>query len=106
MQDTSLKIQFPELFHMSSNPLAKVADHFKGGTFKINFRRTLTASDSGRFEELKTLMSHVSLDNTDDEVHWVLERSKNFTTKSLYRFIKDGDVRSKVSKEIWKSKVP
>jgi hypothetical protein len=45
-------------------------------------------------------------DNRVDQVLWTLENKKLFTTKSLYYFLTDRGVKSRVAGFIWKSKVP
>jgi hypothetical protein len=39
-------------------------------------------------------------------VIWALDKSKTFTTQSMYRFMTDGGIRKDMYKNIWKSKVP
>lgn len=82
---------------MASVEKAKVAECFEEGTFSIHFRRTLTPAELQSYEDLKSLMSPIKLDNLDDEIHWALDKSRNFTTKSLYRFMLDGGIRSRIS---------
>ena len=106
IQDTPLKIQFPELFKMVFDALAKVVDCVENDTFGINFRRALTPLELRSYDELKILMSSVNLDNLDDEVHWALEKSRNFSTKSLYCFVLHGGIRSKICGRTWGCKVP
>lgn len=45
-------------------------------------------------------------DNRADCVQWALEKKKHFTTKSLYRFLTDRGVCSRVAGYVWKGKIP
>jgi hypothetical protein len=45
-------------------------------------------------------------DNRADCVQWALDKKKHFTTKSLYIFLTNRDVNSRVAGFIWKSRVP
>jgi len=41
-----------------------------------------------------------------DEVEWALEKSKSFTTKSLYKFLMHRGVQVKDAENIWKTSLP
>ena len=56
----------------------------------------------GLLEDLQA----VSLNSNHDSVVWALESNKKFTTKSLYRFLTDCGVASRMAKYIWKGKLP
>jgi hypothetical protein len=45
-------------------------------------------------------------DSAQDELEWALDKSKNFTTKSLYRFLNHRGVIIANSKNMWKTKLP
>ena len=60
-----------------------------------------------RWSELENILQGVSLvPDQSDSVKWVLESKGNFTTKSLYRFITNRGVISRVAGYIWKCKIP
>jgi hypothetical protein len=52
------------------------------------------------------VLSNVVITGEDDVVSWALTPSKTFTTSSLYKFLTYGGVTSKITKKIWKCKVP
>lgn len=45
-----------------------------------------------------------STKDVPDEIHWNLEKTGTFTTRSMYRFINDGGIHAR--DVIWKVKVP
>jgi hypothetical protein len=45
-------------------------------------------------------------DNRAGKVVWALEKKSLFTTKSMYRFLTDRGVTSRVAGFIWRSKAP
>jgi hypothetical protein len=104
---TPLKIQFPDLYKFSDDPRALVADCGSTDGWEVGFRRTLTVNEMEQRDALFAILQGVTLDSTGrDEVSWAFEKSKNFTTKSLYRFITHRGVRLDNSKNIWKTKLP
>ena len=48
----------------------------------------------------------VDLNSNLVSVIWALESNKRFSTKSLYRFLTDCGVASKMASYIWKAKLP
>jgi hypothetical protein len=104
---TPLKIQFPDLYKFCDDPEALVADYFSADGWEIGFRRTLTVGEAEQRNALLEKLQEVVIDPTHkDEVVWVLDKSKNFTTKSLYRFITYRGVGVANAKNIWKTKLP
>jgi hypothetical protein len=104
---TPLKIQFPDLYKFSDDLGALVADCDSTHGWEVGFRRTLTVNETEQRNALFAILQEVTLDPTGrDEVTWAFEKSKKFTTKSLYRFITHRGVRLDNSKNIWKTKLP
>jgi hypothetical protein len=69
--------------------------------------RTLIVSEAKQRNALLEKLQEVVLDLANRyEVVWTLEKSKNFTTKSLYRFITHRGVGVANAKNIWKTKLP
>jgi len=103
---TPLRIQFPHLHKMSSFPLARASEYWKDGDWSIDFRRSLTISERASWEELEKSLPTSLVDDERDEVVWALDRTKVFSTKSLYSFLSNRGVCVKESDNIWKTKVP
>ena len=104
--NTPLRIQFPHLHKMSSFPLARASEYWKDGGWSIDFRRSLTISERASWEELENSLPTSLVDDERDEVVWALDRTKVFSTKSLYSFLSNRGVCVKESDNIWKTKVP
>lgn len=52
-------------------------------------------------------LQHITLEEgIVDKVVWALDKSKSFTTKSLYRFLSNRGMPSRVAGIIWKCKIP
>jgi hypothetical protein len=71
-----------------------------------SLRGALFVQNYDRWLELKDTLSTFTLTDNQDSVIWVLDKSRKFTTKSLYRFLTDRGVTSKVVGYIWKCKDP
>ncbi|WVZ86459.1 hypothetical protein U9M48_033230 [Paspalum notatum var. saurae] len=73
-----------------SLPLKSVASCFEDRDWDIQFWRSLGETDFGSWQEMMNLLQKVqSSEEVEDRVIWELDRSKSFTTKSLYGFITD-----------------
>lgn len=73
----------------------------------MDFKRSLSVQEYDSWLNLLDSIRDVSLaDNKADVVSWALDKSRTYTTKSLYRFLTNRGVSSRVAGYIWKSKVP
>jgi len=73
----------------------------------MDFKRSLSVQEHNRWTELKTILQGVNLvPDCSDSVKWALESKGYFTTKSLYRFLTNRGVISRVAGFIWKCKFP
>jgi hypothetical protein len=88
MGDTPLKLQFPDPYSFCNDTEALVEDLYDVYGWDIGFRRTLTVREAEQRNLLLDRLQEVVLDPySSDEVEWALDKSKSFTTKSLYKFI-------------------
>lgn len=102
-----LKVLYSDLYKLARDPLCFVSDCHEEEGWYVDFKRCLSPQDYDRWLGLLNLLGDCSLtDNRADRVRWALEAKRNFTTKSLYRFLTDGGVSSRVAGIIWKSKLP
>lgn len=73
----------------------------------MDFKRSLNNVEYDSWNGLLGSINDIALtDNKADIVGWGLQKSRKFTTKSLYRFITDRGVYSRMASFIWKSRVP
>jgi hypothetical protein len=91
---------------MVEDPNCAIADCITDNQWWVEFRRSLSASEYNTWSELLGDLQTVVLTSAPDTVIWALESNKNFSTKSLYRFLTDRGIASKMAGFIWKAKLP
>jgi hypothetical protein len=104
--DVPLKLVYPRFFDICMDKDARVVDYYEDGEWNIDLKRPLTIVDLQVWDELVTKLVDQELTHGRDEVIWVLDKSKTFTTQFMYRFMTDGGIRKDIYINIWKSKVP
>jgi hypothetical protein len=104
--DCSLKIRYPRLFHISRQQEWSVFD-LREVNWNLDLRRRLGIEEIAEWNDLQESLELVDfLEGVNDEVLWALESSGKFTTKSMYRFMKNSrevDIRMT---DFWKMKLP
>ena len=107
IQGAPLKIIYNDLYRLIRDPYCHVADCWDEGSWGLDFKRCLSMQQYDSWLGMLNMLNDCSLtDNRADRVIWALEKKNLFTTKSLYRFLTDRGVKSRVAGSIWKSKVP
>lgn len=103
-----LKFQYPSLYDFCENKQAMVGDYLNVEVWNIDLNRCLTVDDIESWDHLMLdLYSALPAKEAGgDIVTWGLETSGMFTARSLYRFLTNGGVVSKMSDRIWECKVP
>ena len=102
-----LSIAYEDIYRMVRNNNCYVHECWDEGEWFMEFKHTLSVQEFNRWSELENILQGVSLvPDQSDSVKWVLESKGNFTTKSLYRFITNRGVISRVAGYIWKCKIP
>jgi hypothetical protein len=101
-----LKIKYPWFFDISRDEEVLVSECFEDNEWLIDFTRPLTISDHQSWDELLSDLKKYSHTHGRDEVVWALDKSRSYTTKSLYRFITDGGIRKSIYETLWKCKIP
>lgn len=104
--EVPIKISYPELFEISSEPEATVAEVNKEGVWLIYFRRALTSEQMRMWEHLTDRLMEINLTDERDKVSWALEKNRIFSTRSLYRQISFGGVICTKMEEVWRAKLP
>lgn len=76
---------------MSSDPQCTVAECFDEGEWIVDFERALSSQEFDRWLNLQEHLQNFHLDfSVSNSVIWALDKSKWFTTKSLYGFLSNG----------------
>jgi len=96
---------FPRLFRISRNLDWSVADA-KEVDWQLDFRRRLGNEEVAEWNDLQEALDDVEVTREEDKVFWTLTPSGKFTTKSIYRLIKNsGEVDTRMI-ELWQTKIP
>lgn len=83
---------------MARYPGVSVADCWVEQDWYVDFCRALSSEEFQRWTLLYDELQHISLDESvNDKVIWALEKSTSYTTKSLYRFLTNRGMPSKVA---------
>ena len=100
-----MRIQFNNLFYVCSDP--NILEAWDDTGWVISFRRSLHGNLVDEWESLLLLLNNIKPDpNTEDEVSWVIDNCKAFTTKSLYYALTHGASRIKFVTYFDKAKYP
>jgi hypothetical protein len=107
LHEVPLKILYEDLYKMVRNILTVllISDCWSTEGWEVDFRRSLTPQEWQNWLGLVNELQTVTLVNSPDFVSWLLDKSKQYTTESLYRFLTDMGVSSRVSGILWKCKV-
>jgi hypothetical protein len=100
-----LRLCFPRLFNICEDEFTSVAECAERG-WQLVFRRLLGDEEMQEWRSLQSMLEGVVITNEDDKIAWGLSSSKQFTTSSLYRFLRSGGVTNKMARDIWSYKVP
>ena len=104
--ETPLHTQFSDLYTLCADPEVLVEDCGGENHWDILFRRNLNPCEQVNLQKLYEKLQEIHLNESDDEVFWALDKSRNFTTRSLYRFTTFGGAFSKGAELIWGTNLP
>jgi len=104
--DCALKVTFPNLFHIAVRQDLEVVEAWVEGQWFLEFRRQLNGILWEEWSNLMLLLDEVSLSDGRDEVFWALERSQQYSAKSLYNLMTFGGVQDVQMMLIWKCNIP
>jgi hypothetical protein len=105
LQSSPLRICYPKLFEVCDNKEGSMAECAARG-WQLGLRCMLGPEEMREWTDLQSLLGGVSLSNQEDVLSWGLTTSKLFATRSLYRFMTNGGMDSKMARKIWKCKIP
>jgi hypothetical protein len=97
----TLSVSFYELYLISSDPGALLGEMVTDGEWIVNFWRELDVEQLVLWGSLLEKLQGVSLNEVGDSIQWALEKDRVFSTKSLYRYLSFGGVRSRRMIEVW-----
>jgi hypothetical protein len=100
-----LKERFPRLYNLTFSVYITVAKVFVEGWGCIRFRRVLWGKTAQLWQDLKNLCSVAKLSDGRDRCTWLLEKSGNFSMKSMYIALKTKNSVCEF-KYCWKVRIP
>jgi len=106
-KEVPLGISHENLFRMVRNPHCSVSECWEEDEWVMDFRRSLTVQEYNSWIDLTNSLQGCNPESdAADIVSWALEPKGHFSTKSLYRFLTDWGMPSRVAGLIWKCKIP
>lgn len=101
-----LKIFFSEIFEICNQQERTVFEVLKHGDINLTFRRTFGPREVIEWDSLVNMLENINLSGALDTVKWVLEKSGDFSTASLYNKLTFTGFTNKWFICIWKAKLP
>ena len=91
--DSSLAIQYWELYVIANEKIATIADVWDGGQLKVTFRRCFSVEMVAKWYEIIQIAQTIQFKDEDDAIIWKLESNGIYTVSSLYAVVnfKRGD---------------
>jgi hypothetical protein len=88
-------------------PHCSVSECWDEEDWDMEFRRSLSVQEYNSWLDLTISLQGCKPEGeANDIVSWALEPRNHFSTKSLYRFLTDRGMPSRVAGLIWKCKIP
>lgn len=106
MSGSPLRLVFPKMYDYCNNKASLVSDCFCDGEWLIPFRRSFSNADLRSWEELLQLLERVQLNSAKDLVSWGIEKSDQYTARSMYRMMAHRGVTNRRMKKVWCSRMP
>jgi hypothetical protein len=101
-----LKISFHNLFEICNQQDWSVHRILVGGFPNLSFRRIFDLREEKEWLELSQILEVISLTDDKNSVRWVLEKTKTFSTTSLYTELTFSGFTNKWLLCVWHSKLP
>jgi hypothetical protein len=106
-KEVSLKISDENLYRMVRYPHCSAFECWDEEDWDMEFRRSLSVQEYNSWLDLTISLQGCKPEGeANDIVSWALEPRNHFSTKSLYRFLTDRGMPSRVAGLIWKCKIP
>ena len=104
VNNSPLASQFPRLFNLTFTRNVTVQKAKEEGWELFRFRRTLLGDSLAQWENLKSIVDGIQLNDQHDRVRWTIGSSGKFKVKNLYLQLRS--TASHPFKLIWKFKFP
>ena len=104
--DIPLRLAFPGLYEKAEKKSCLVHECVEEGEWKMSFRTTLNMVDMQNWENLLQLVANIRLNEAEDTPKWMFEKSNQYSTKSMYRWMTHRGVVNKRIRRVWDSRLP
>lgn len=95
---------FPRLYDITFSRMVTVRKVVGEGCDSVTFRRTLHGETLAQWEEMKSLVGGVVLNEDNDKLIWILNKKNKFVVKELYMLLKSSPLVG--FRGIWKLRMP
>jgi hypothetical protein len=96
--------KFRDLYDISNEQYVSVADMAQRG-WRLTFRRWLDENAQNQLRFLRDILMSCALGQQKDRPIWVWEKHKQFSVKSMYAHLCEGEL-GESNRRIWKAKIP
>jgi hypothetical protein len=101
-----LNLVFPNLYAICNQQEWTIDRVMRNGNINLTFRRGFGSVEENEWGDLVELAERVNITQQLDSVSWSLERSRNFTTASLYKELTFPGIMNNRMLNIWKAALP
>jgi hypothetical protein len=78
-----------------------VRECYEGGDWIVDFKRAFSPGEVNEWEKLLEMLREVNPSGGQDRMRWCLEKSRKYTTKSMYRALSHRRVVNIRMRKIW-----
>lgn len=103
--EVPLKLVFPRLYDYCRDKSCAVGDCWKDEKWTMEFRRTLSIEEANQWEELVNKIRDIEITEEADTMVWALEKSGQYTTRSMYRMMTHRGVINYRLRKVWGCKM-
>jgi hypothetical protein len=93
---------FINLFEISNQREWSVFKTLRNNNIKLTFRRNFGPREETEWESLTNILDGITLNQKEDSAMWVLEKSKEYSTSSLYNALTFPGIVNRWMMNIWK----
>jgi hypothetical protein len=99
IKSAPLRICFLRIFAICDDRNISVAKCAESN-WELHFRRMLGDAEFSEWTEMQGVLRGVTLSDRDDEISWGLTANKQFSTRTLYRFLTNGGISNRLPRKI------
>jgi hypothetical protein len=101
-----LKLDFPKVYECCGSREASMSECYRDGDWVFDFRRSFGPREMCEWEGLLETLGEFRPNGGQDRLRWCLEKSVNYSTRSMYRAHLHRGVINLGMRNLWGSKLP